>query len=900
MDLAFQIKKRDLGTLVNSVGSGNYGKIYEVGISLKGFSGPFLYKEYAVEKITGIDFSVLASMIHYVNSIDRFDAEKLISLCSWPLILVVSDDATRPVGFIMQRAPEYFRKSNFPIAGYTDDYKGFQHIFTPDEQYKRATGGDSLLYTERELLLYRLTIILKELHSRQIAIGDISFNNILAAIYPDYKVFLIDSDSMCFRGRSIVSQKHNETVNWYIGKWHPDELPGTYASDCYKLGLVALRLFRKNCIDYDGELPPEVPESLKRLIKASIYSSAGERPTISDWIRLLKEASITRVAQSFFAQGQDMNRQGKKQQAQAAYDKSLVLNPSLAEAYLARAELRISLGDLNGGIDDYNQLGILKSSQKDSYRIKLSQSLYEYGQEESRKGNKAKAIAAYGKAIETNPDSADPLLARAELRMEQRDLNGAIDDYNTLIRLKPDQRDVYNNRLADALLARAELRTQQRDLIGAIDDFNALIRLRPGQKDLYNNRGFCKWEHKDHKGAYDDFNLEIRNNPSAEAFFNRAEAKRHFGDNKGAIADINQGLALNPQKLTPSLKEFYEKNKFLGSTSVSRWIASIADQMRENWKLNNQRRSNGKMAGGIAVAQLLPFKRSAIYLGILLFLPVSCAALIQYDRHLALTKEQSLVTQLKKLRDSGDYESCVRKEADIRSQLRDALRFESAQIKVECLSGQHNNLFNKTNSMSGSSRNVESFRQLHEELRAIANEAYTNAQLLGKIQQTQELLKSRIKEYADELYQQSDRINDVVQLYQLAGDYDKARSLRNAWREDESRLNDALDRLKRLRSPREHNPFEQSGSEPVFWFKWPKFNTVYWKNQFEQQYPPILTERVVRAAKNFMTSRDWVACVQAAEQASMMAKRIGDSNLESESEDYRQKCTVAKRLEDTP
>ena len=65
--------------------------------------------------------------------------------------------------------------------------------------------------------------------------------------------------------------------------------------------------------------------------------------------------------------------------------------------------------------------------------------------------------------------------------------------------------------------------------------------------EAYNNRGLAKYELGDKKGAIADYNEAIRLNPNfAEAYNNRGLAKSDLGDKKGEIADYNEAIRLNP------------------------------------------------------------------------------------------------------------------------------------------------------------------------------------------------------------------------------------------------------------------------------------------------------------------------------------------------------------------
>ena len=77
------------------------------------------------------------------------------------------------------------------------------------------------------------------------------------------------------------------------------------------------------------------------------------------------------------------------------------------------------------------------------------------------------------------------------------------------------------------------------DYKGAIADYDTAIRLNPDDTDAYNNRGIAKDNLGQHFAAIADFDTAIRLNPDyAEAYYNRGNAKGKLGQHLAAIADM--------------------------------------------------------------------------------------------------------------------------------------------------------------------------------------------------------------------------------------------------------------------------------------------------------------------------------------------------------------------------
>jgi len=72
----------------------------------------------------------------------------------------------------------------------------------------------------------------------------------------------------------------------------------------------------------------------------------------------------------------------------------------------------------------------------------------------------------------------------------------AIENFNKVIRLKPDNADAYNNR--------GTIYTKFGQYQMAIEDFNNAIRLKPDDADTYLNRGFVYFNQGDNISGCED------------------------------------------------------------------------------------------------------------------------------------------------------------------------------------------------------------------------------------------------------------------------------------------------------------------------------------------------------------------------------------------------------------
>lgn len=88
---------------------------------------------------------------------------------------------------------------------------------------------------------------------------------------------------------------------------------------------------------------------------------------------------------------------------------------------------------------------------------------------------------------------------------------------------------------------------QRGDFKKAIEVYGQAIESDPQYADAYNNRAVAKRALDNLDGAIADYNQAIELNPQhAPAYNNRGIAKYHSGDYQGAITDFDQAINLNP------------------------------------------------------------------------------------------------------------------------------------------------------------------------------------------------------------------------------------------------------------------------------------------------------------------------------------------------------------------
>ena len=222
-----------------------------------------------------------------------------------------------------------------------------------------------------------------------------------------------------------------------------------------------------------------------------------------------------------------------------------------------------------------------------------------------KKRNLDKAIEAYSKGIELDPDHAGLLNGRGWAHESKGEDDLALADYNLALRKRSNFPMAYNNR--------GTLHLRQGALQSALDDFDAALKIKG---DLYHphlNRGRVLLLNRDYEGALTEFAAAEAADPKPGqpgafrcnvyteqgkfdaaidecskviakypkyqyAITSRAEAYIRKGNLDAALKDISEVLAVNPNNIFAHLErgEIFERRRDLPQARTDYRSAAIA------------------------------------------------------------------------------------------------------------------------------------------------------------------------------------------------------------------------------------------------------------------------------------------------------------------------------------
>jgi tetratricopeptide (TPR) repeat protein len=176
-------------------------------------------------------------------------------------------------------------------------------------------------------------------------------------------------------------------------------------------------------------------------------------------------------------------------------------------------------------------VGLTSGDRAAAYRIR--------GRLRADAGALDQAFADLSEAIKLDSTDAVSLIARAFVRIQQRDLNGAIVDFSAAIVIRP--------RSAFALSGRGHAYMLKGDTTRALEDLSTVIAIVPESARAYNNRGLAHRKAGDLVKAISDYTSAIVINPIyALAYANRGYAFEARGEKQKAIGDFRSALLLDP------------------------------------------------------------------------------------------------------------------------------------------------------------------------------------------------------------------------------------------------------------------------------------------------------------------------------------------------------------------
>jgi tetratricopeptide (TPR) repeat protein len=267
----------------------------------------------------------------------------------------------------------------------------------------------------------------------------------------------------------------------------------------------------------------------------------------------------TQNSGAFFSRGYAFYQLRNFRQSLDDFTQVINLEPNSNLAFSAlfyRGNLRMSLGDPQGAVRDYNQALEVDST--------AALAFVQRGQAENALGKSGNALKSYSQAIRLEPNLAAAYLNRCLTKSNLNDQPGAISDCTEATGINPNLLTAYQNR--GLAYHRAGNYKQ------AIADLNVAIKLDGEDATSYYQRGLIRLDLQDKEGAIGDFNTAIQfKSDHVFAYYQRGLVQEKYGNVDGAIGDLEMAMKLCvEQGMTGCYRDAQYQLKRLGKGDIPR------------------------------------------------------------------------------------------------------------------------------------------------------------------------------------------------------------------------------------------------------------------------------------------------------------------------------------------
>jgi len=207
-------------------------------------------------------------------------------------------------------------------------------------------------------------------------------------------------------------------------------------------------------------------------------------------------------AEDNFKKGLMLFKEYKYDEAEKLLLAEIKKNPKNAEALFALGKMKLDRGDYDAAITYFSKTIKANTKHAEAYIWRAysreHKGFFENAVDESLR----KALLDTEKAVKASPESALAYSMRGRVKGRMKKVKDAMADHNKALRLDPKNAWVYCNIAASKQTADERLKF-----------YNKAIKIKPKSEIGYYYRGHAKNELKDYKGALADFNKTIELNP---------------------------------------------------------------------------------------------------------------------------------------------------------------------------------------------------------------------------------------------------------------------------------------------------------------------------------------------------------------------------------------------------
>ncbi|MEZ4888255.1 MAG: tetratricopeptide repeat protein [Chitinophagales bacterium] len=230
--------------------------------------------------------------------------------------------------------------------------------------------------------------------------------------------------------------------------------------------------------------------------------------------------------------------QWQNEEALSYFSKAIDLQGDIKEAYIHRSSVKSVLGDIEGAIEDLDQVIRMDDNADKSYAVRAYL--------KSRKGDIKGALSDYNQAIVLAPNNASHFIGRAAVKEQLEMEESYLDDLDRAITLNPKNYYPYH--------AKGAWYQRKKENDKALEAYNQAIKVAPDVADIYIDRGSIYLAKGNPKGALQDLDTVISLEPkNGQAYFLQGILYFLLEKNLKACASMYKAKSLGFEEAEESL-----------------------------------------------------------------------------------------------------------------------------------------------------------------------------------------------------------------------------------------------------------------------------------------------------------------------------------------------------------
>ena len=273
-----------------------------------------------------------------------------------------------------------------------------------------------------------------------------------------------------------------------------------------------------------------------------ILSPKFTRPYVCHLVILSALCFIMCCASAGIATANDAsNRARKKESTSPQKEKSKSATSATASPNLPPKDVAKQLLNHKQTAKCIEILSLVVATKPDDH-----EALYLRGMAYQQGGQNANALADYNTAIRIDPNQAQYYATRGMFYLVQNHIQRALNDMNQALHLDPSLHKTYNHRGMLYLTLKQTTR--------AFQDFDKACQLKPDYWEAFNNRGYVYFQNKKYPEALSDFQTILKNQPKFVSSWNN-QGLVYFEQKQYARAVESFSEAI---KLAPFVLKYYQ------------------------------------------------------------------------------------------------------------------------------------------------------------------------------------------------------------------------------------------------------------------------------------------------------------------------------------------------------